>query len=89
LKISGFNERGEARITDDHGRVVGYGELRLEDAHLTGIERGDRFPLELVVTWTTEEAAPAGERAAGEPARDLPDPDDTDFDGLDWGQLLR
>jgi hypothetical protein len=73
MKIAGFNDRGEARIVNDAGQLVGYGELRLEDAHLTGIERGDRFGLEVVITWVAE----------------LPDPDDVDFDGLDWGNLLR
>jgi hypothetical protein len=73
MKIAGFNDRGEARIVNDAGQLVGYGELRLEDAHLTGIERGDRFGLEVVITWVPE----------------LPDPDDVDFDGLDWDNLLR
>jgi hypothetical protein len=73
MRIAGFNDRGEARIVDDRGELVGYGELRLADAHLTGIERGDRFDLEVVVTWVQE----------------LPDPDDVDFDGLDWDGLLR
>jgi hypothetical protein len=73
MKIAGFNDRGEARIVNDAGQLVGYGELRLEDAHLTGIERGDRFALEVVVTWVAE----------------LPDPDGLDFDGLDWDGLLR
>jgi hypothetical protein len=72
MRIAGFNERGEARIVDDDGKVVGYGEMRLEDAQITGIDRGDRFPLEIVITWTPE----------------LPDPDDVDFDGLDWDRLL-
>jgi len=73
VKIAGFNDRGEARIVDDQGRLVGFGELRLEDAHLTGVERGDRFALEIVVTWTPE----------------LADPDDTDFGDIDWDELLR
>lgn len=73
MRIVGFNDRGEARIVDDDGRFVGFGELRLEDAHLTGIERGDRCALEVVITWTPE----------------LPDPDDLDVDGLDWDSLLR
>jgi hypothetical protein len=73
MRIGGFNERGEAKIVDDHGRLVGYGELRLEDAHITGIEPGDTFPLEVHVTWLPP----------------LPDPDETDFDELDWGELLR
>ena len=73
MRIAGFNDRGEARIVNDEGRLVGYGELRLEDAHLTGIERGDRFALEVVITWVAE----------------LPDPDELDFDGLDWDGLLR
>ena len=71
-RIAGFTDTGEVRIVDDHGRLVGYGELRLEDAHLTGAERGDRFGLEVVVTWTPE----------------LPDPDDPGFDGIDWDRLL-
>jgi hypothetical protein len=73
MKIAGFTDRGEARIVDDEGRLVGYGELRLEDAHLTGVDRGDRFALEVVVTWTPE----------------LPDPDAVDFDDVDWDNLLR
>jgi hypothetical protein len=73
MKIAGFTDRGEARIVDDEGRLVGYGELRLEDAHLTGVDRGDRFALEVVVTWTPE----------------LPDPDAVGFDDLDWDNLLR
>jgi hypothetical protein len=73
MRIAGFNDRGEARIVNDAGELVGYGELRLPDAHITGIERGDRFDLEVVVTWIPE----------------LPDPDDVDFDGLDWDGLLR
>jgi hypothetical protein len=73
MRIAGFNERGEARIVDDEGRLVAYGELRLPDAHLTGIERDDRFELEIHITWVPE----------------LPDPDEVDFDGLDWDQLLR
>jgi hypothetical protein len=72
MRITGFTDRGEAKIVDDAGRLVGFGELRLQDAHITGVERGDRFALEVVVTWTAE----------------LPDPDDVDFDGLDWGTLL-
>jgi hypothetical protein len=73
MRIAGINNRGEVRIVDDEGRLAGYGELRLTDAHITGIDRGDRFDLEVVVTWTPE----------------LPDPDETDFDGLDWQRLLR
>jgi hypothetical protein len=73
MRIAGFNAQGEARIVDDEGRLVGYGELRLVDADVTGIERGDHVALEVVVTWTPE----------------LPDPDELDFDGLDWGELLR
>ncbi|HLJ02205.1 MAG TPA: hypothetical protein VKT31_02130 [Solirubrobacteraceae bacterium] len=67
-RVAGFSDRGEARIVDEHGRVVGFGELVLEDAHLTGLEPGDRFPLTLRVTWTPG----------------LPDPDgvDIDWDGL-------
>jgi hypothetical protein len=72
MKIAGFNERGEAKIVNDDGRLVGYGELRLEDAHITGIDRGDRFALEVRITWTP----------------DMPDPDEVDFDGLDWDNLL-
>ncbi len=68
LRIAGFNDHGEARILDDHGRLVGYGELVLADAGLTGIDPGDAFPLEVRVTWTPS----------------LPDPDavDIDWDGL-------
>jgi hypothetical protein len=73
MRIGGFNERGEARIVDDQGRLVGFGELRLEDADITGIEPGDRFALEVVVTWKAT----------------LPDPDEVDFDELDWSELLR
>jgi hypothetical protein len=73
MKIAGFTDRGEARIIDDEGRLVGYGELRLQDAHLTGVDRGDRFDLEVVITWTPE----------------LPDPDAVDFDDVDWDNLLR
>jgi hypothetical protein len=73
MKIAGFTDRGEARIIDDQGRLVGYGELRLQDAHLTGVDRGDRFDLEVVITWTPE----------------LPDPDAVDFDDVDWDNLLR
>jgi hypothetical protein len=72
VKIVGFNDRGEARIVDDRGNLVGFGELRLADAHLTGVERGDRFGLEVVITWTA----------------DLADPDDPDFGEIDWDQLL-
>jgi hypothetical protein len=72
VKIAGFTDRGEVRIVDDQGRLAGYGELHLADAHLTGMERGDRFPLEVAVTWI--------------PA--LPDPDDPDFGEPDWDQLL-
>ena len=39
----------------------------------TDLERGGRFPLEVEITWTPQ----------------LPDPDEMDFDGLDWDQLLR
>jgi hypothetical protein len=78
MRIAGFNDRGEARIVDQEGRLVGFGELRLEDATLTGIERGDRFALEVVVTWT-----------AADVDNTLPDPDDPDFDGIDWDELLR
>jgi hypothetical protein len=76
MRIGGFNDRGEAKIVDENGRLVGYGELRLEDAHITGIDRGDRFALEVVITWTEAE-------------RPEPDPEDVDFDGLDWDELLR
>jgi hypothetical protein len=72
MRIAGFSERGEARIVDDEGRLVGYGELRLRDAEHGGVERGDRFEIDVVVTWVPE----------------LPDPDDTDFDSLDWDSLL-
>jgi len=72
MRIAGFNERGEARIIDDEGRLVAYAVLRLSDAY-TALERGDRFPLEVEITWTPQ----------------LPDPDEMDFDGLDWDQLLR
>jgi hypothetical protein len=72
-RIAGFTESGEVRIVDDRGTLLAYGELRLENAELTGIDRGDRFGLEVVITWTPE----------------LPDPDDPDFDGLDWDRLLR
>ena len=68
FRVAGFSDRGEARIVDAHGRVVGFGELVLEDAHLSGLEPGDTSPLSLRVTWTPE----------------LPDPDglDIDWDGL-------
>jgi hypothetical protein len=72
MRIAGFSDRGEARIVDDDGRLVGYGELRLQDAEITGVDSGDRFALELVVTWIPQ----------------LPDPDDTDFGALDWNRLL-
>ena len=52
MRIAGFTDRGEVRIVDDEGHLAGYGELRLEDAHITGIDAGDRFALEVVVTWT-------------------------------------
>jgi hypothetical protein len=73
MRIAGFNERGEARIVDDEGRLVAYGEIHVVDADLLGVERGDRFDLEVRITWKPE----------------LPDPDEMDFDGLDWDQLLR
>jgi hypothetical protein len=68
LRIAGFSDRGEARIVDGEGRLVGFGALVLEDAHLTGVEAGDTFPLTLRVTWTPH----------------LPDPDEVDinWDGL-------
>jgi hypothetical protein len=72
MRIAGFNDRGEARIVDDAGRLVGVGELRIEDGHLTGIDPGDRLGLEIVITWTPQ----------------MPDPDQVDFDGLDWDDLL-
>ena len=67
-RIGGFTQRGEVRILDDRGYLVGYGELRLEDAHLTGVDAGDTFPLTVHVTWTPG----------------LPDPDEfeIDWDGL-------
>jgi hypothetical protein len=64
MRIAGFNERGEVRIVDADGRLAGYGELRLVDAEITGIEAGDRVGLEVVVSWTPT----------------LPDPDDLDID---------
>jgi hypothetical protein len=73
MRIAGFNDRGEARIVDERGNLVGYGELRLDGAELTGIEEGDQFPLAVVITWVPT----------------LPDPDETDFDSLDWDELLR
>ena len=73
MRIAGFNARGEARIVDDEGRLVAYGELCLPDADASTMERGDRFALEVEITWIPE----------------LPDPDEVDFDGLDWDQLLR
>jgi hypothetical protein len=76
VKIAGFNDRGEARIVDDEGNLAGYGELRLEDAHITGIDRGDRFALEVVVTWTPDPADPD-------------EPDQPDLGDIDWDQLLR
>jgi hypothetical protein len=68
FRIAGFSDRGEARIVDEQGRLIGFGELELDDAHLTGVESGDSFALSLRVTWTPE----------------LPDPDavDIDWDGL-------
>jgi hypothetical protein len=68
FKIAGFSDRGEARLVDSDGRIVGFGELVLEDAHLTGLEPGDTFALSLRVTWTPQ----------------LPDPDELDinWDGL-------
>jgi hypothetical protein len=54
VRITGFTDNGEVRIVDDEGRLAGYGELRLEDAHITGVDSGDRFALEIVVTWTPE-----------------------------------
>ena len=62
MRIAGFSQRGEARIVNDEGTLVAYGELRLSDAHITGIDKGDTFPLEVVITWTPE----------------MPDPDDLD-----------
>jgi hypothetical protein len=73
MRIEGFNSRGEARIIDDDGRLVGHGELRLDEARGHGLDRGDRVALEVVITWTPE----------------MPDPDATDFDDMDWEQLLR
>ena len=64
MRIAGFNERGEVRIVDEEGRLAAYGELRLVDAEITGIERGDRCALEVVINWTPT----------------LPDPDDVDID---------
>jgi hypothetical protein len=72
MRIAGFNDRGEARIVNDHGELVGYGDLRLPDAHITGIDTGDRISLDVVITWT----------------REMPDPDAMDFDDLDWQSLL-
>jgi hypothetical protein len=72
MRIAGFSERGEARIVDDEGRLVAYGELRIPDADPLSVERGDRIALEVAITWIPE----------------LPDPDDTDFDALDWDRLL-
>jgi hypothetical protein len=67
MRIAGFNHRGEARIVNDEGITVAVGRLELANAHLTGIETGDRFPLEVVITWMPE----------------LPDPDDDlDWDAL-------
>ena len=67
MRIAGFNHRGEARIVNDDGITVAVGQLRLENADLTGIEKGDRFALEVVITWAPE----------------LPDPDDDlDWDRL-------
>ena len=64
MRIAGFNERGEVRIVDDEGRLAAYGELRLVDAAITGVEPGDRCALEVVIHWTPT----------------LPDPDDLDID---------
>ena len=72
MRITGFTARGEARIIDHDGRLVGYGELQLEDAQVTGVEQGDRFALEVVITWTP----------------DMADPGSLDFDDLDWERLL-
>ena len=72
MRIAGINERGEVRIVDEEGRLAAYGELRLVDADITGVDAGDRFGLEVRVTWTPT----------------LPDPDDLDFDELDWDRLL-
>lgn len=68
FRVAGFNDHGEARIVDEHGRLIGFGELVLEHAELTGIDRGDIYDLQLRVTWTPG----------------LPDPDavDIDWDGL-------
>jgi hypothetical protein len=64
MRIAGVNERGEVRIVDDEGRLAAYGELRLVDADITGVEPGDRCALEVVINWTPR----------------LPDPDDLDID---------
>jgi hypothetical protein len=72
MRISGFSDRGEARIVDDAGRLVAFGELRLVDTPLGELDPGDHCRLEIVVTWTAK----------------LPDPDEIDFDDLDFGQLL-
>jgi hypothetical protein len=91
MRIAGFNDRGEVRIVDDHGRLVAYGELRLEDAHLTGVDTGDRFGLEVLVTWTFADRPEAADAAGLDDEPDdaaLPQPEDVDFDGLDWNQLL-
>jgi hypothetical protein len=55
MRMAGLTSTGEARIVDDAGRLVAYAELRLEDAHIVGVDSGDRFPLEVVITWTKAE----------------------------------
>jgi len=59
LRITGFTAIGEARIVDEHNRLVAFGELRV--AAFTEPEPGDVFDVEVAITWVPVLREPNGE----------------------------
>jgi hypothetical protein len=59
LRIIGLTANGEARIVDEHNRLVAFGELRV--GAFIEPELGDLFDVEVAITWVPELRAPDGE----------------------------
>jgi hypothetical protein len=59
LRVTGFTANGEARIVDEHNRLVAFGELRV--GAFTEPEPGDVFDVEVAITWVPEPREPDGD----------------------------
>lgn len=68
LRVIGFTDDGEARLADDSGRVVAYGELRVEHAAL--LERGVTLEITTRITWVRDK----------DPEDEFEVPDEIDWD---------